>query len=149
MTNKIIKNLIKDFKATNKIVEEENKKAKEDIKKLDELYSKNDMDSISNILVNSRVENMFKNRFNQMLFTKILYFVELSKLQGEDLDEEVKEFYDNNKGFMPNPVFAVEEGEMVEAEEGFLEKKKKEFLEGDEFKRMKSLLEQQSELFKK
>lgn len=151
MLNGTIEDLHEAYISANEIVEQRNKELKEkvDRKNLSSLFEKGDIDSIEKILVESKIDNIFYNRFLQLTFTKLIFYIEAAKLTGEELSNEVLEFYSENKKWLPNPIFTMEKGELVEVEKNILEREREAYLESDEFKQTKEALESKYKMMKK
>lgn len=151
MLNGTIEDLHEAYISANEIVESKNKELREKVnrKNLSSLFEEGDIDAIEKILVESKIDNIFYNRFLQLTFTKLIFYIEAAKLSGEELSKEVLDFYDENKKWLPNPIFTMEKGELVEAEKNILERERKAYLESDEFKQTKEALESQYEIMKK
>lgn len=108
------------------------------------LAKKEDMPNLLKEGLNENLESMLIHIYSDMvlynqdlqflfmiLMTNIITYVELSK---DPLSEEIKQFYDSHKQWYPKRAFAIEKEQLVEAEKGSLEVKRKEFLESDYYK---------------
>lgn len=150
MLNGTIEDLHEAYLSANKIVEDRNKELREkvDRKNLNSLFEKGDIDAIEEVLVESKIDNIFYNRFLQLTFTKLIFYIEASKLVGEELSKEVLDFYEENKKWLPNPIFTMEKGKLVEAEKGVLKRERDAYLNSEEFTQTKKALEEQYQAMK-
>lgn len=146
-----IEDLHEAWISANEIVEDRNKELKEKTnrKNLNSLFEKGDIDAIEEILVESKIDNIFYNRFLQLTFTKLIFYIEAAKLSGEELSKEVLDFYEENKKWLPNPIFTMEKGELVEAEKGVLKRERDAYLNSEDFTQTKKALEEQYQAIKK
>lgn len=71
----------------------------------------------------------------QTVFYKLFVLIDLFKeFNYTSLSDEIVEFYNSNRIFSLKEAFVVKEDKLIEKEEGLLEKRRKAFLESDQFK---------------
>ena len=97
-------------------------------------------ETLEKILVHLYSDMVMYNADLQYLFMIIMTNINTYVEEVQDpLPERIKTFYETHKQYYPKRTFAIEKGEIIEAETGLLDKKRKEFLECDYYK---SILQQ-------
>jgi DNA-directed RNA polymerase delta subunit len=127
--------LYNDYTNFEKVVKEKNKVITEKQNSIKELLDGKSAEDIEDVLVHIYVDTILYNKDLQMLFFKLVTNIETYlEFSKEPLSEEVIEFYNSMKTWIPKKVFVLEKGDLVETEVGTLDKARKEFMESDFFK---------------
>jgi hypothetical protein len=136
LEEKII-SLYNEYKEFDKVVKEKNEEVTKKKTSVNEIIKDKPLDEIKDVLLYIYVDAILSNKDLQIMFfrlvTNIETYLEFSK---EPLNEEITNFYNEMKTWVPKKVFVLEKGELVETEVGVLDKARKEFLESDFFKGM-------------
>lgn len=138
MNKTTVIDLYNEYKTIESQVEEINKKDREkySTEKLEEYKQKGDVDSIKEVIVGSRVDNMHYNLFKSIAMSRFYFVTEMYLRSESDLPEDVKTLYNKKKSEMKNSeIFAINnKGELVEREKGILKERREEFLNSEDFK---------------
>jgi hypothetical protein len=136
LEEKII-SLYNEYKEFDTVVKEKNEEVTKKKTSVNEIIKDKPLDEIKDVLLYIYVDAILSNKDLQIMFfrlvTNIETYLEFSK---EPLNEEITNFYNEMKTWVPKKVFVLEKGELVETEVGVLDKARKEFLESDFFKGM-------------
>lgn len=133
LRNKILLNF-KNFSDLEEIIEEKKndlQKEKEELKsgKVDNLEEK------VNFFQDFYVNYTLLVNDSRVIFTRLFFMIDLYKeMNYNDLPENVVEFYNKNRIFVPKETFFIKNGKVAEIEEGSLQKERENFLNSDFFK---------------
>ena len=138
MLKEKIESLYNEYVELDKIVKEKNQEV---VKKKNSL-KEGSIEQLGDILSNMYVDSILQNKDLQILFAKLITAIDFHKelLAEEKLKEEIEKFYEEMRYWMPKRTFIVEKGELKETEEGLLAEERKKFLEGDYFKQLQQQL---------
>jgi hypothetical protein len=99
-----------------------------------------DLEKVSKLYSNMYVDLVLFGKDLKVLFDRVHFLINLFRELGySGLPEEIVKFYNESIENSPRQIFYMKDGDLMEKEEGMLEKERNKFLESDFMKNFKTV----------
>lgn len=96
-------------------------------------------------IINQKVDNLLYQTEYSFLLNELIFETKFIIKHFENVPEKIKNFYDNLKNSMYSRKFVIVEEGIKELEDGYLETKRKEYLNSPQFKQLQQMLQDSSQ----
>lgn len=96
-------------------------------------------------LINQKVDNLLYQTEYSFLLNELIFETKFIVRHFEDVPEKIKGFYEGLKNSMYSRKFVLVEEGIKELEDGYLETKRKEYLNSPQFKQLQQMLQDSSQ----
>lgn len=96
-------------------------------------------------LINQKVDNLLYQTEYSFLLNELIFEIKFIIKHFEDVPEKIKGFYEGLKNSMYSRKFVLVEEGIKELEDGYLETKRKEYLNSPQFKQLQQMLQDSSQ----
>lgn len=96
-------------------------------------------------LINQKVDNLLYQTEYSFLLNELIFETKFIVKHFEDVPEKIKGFYEGLKNSMYSRKFVLVEEGIKELEDGYLETKRKEYLNSPQFKQLQQMLQDSSQ----
>lgn len=129
-----IESIYKEYKDLDVIIQEKRKSLEEKRLKLREDTNGSDLQEKVDFYQQVNVDLILFTNDLKIKFDKLFFLIDLFKdLLYEGLPKEIVDFYNLYKPYSPSEIFILKDGNLIEKEEGSLDKAREEFIKNNDF----------------